>query len=67
MKCKGLHGLLLADEFNAHGAVVSCLICGKTFQCAESTLIEEYTHAHHTSSEGPEKDLDFFILDTAIA
>jgi hypothetical protein len=61
-RCSGPHPVLQVREFNAHGAVVDCLICEDTFQIREQSLVERYLHCPHPSPAGPGEDKDFFIL-----
>ena len=64
--CRGFHEALIAEEFSPMGVVVSCLRCGDTFHVSEATLAERYYHAHHTSTDGPEEDKEFFLLDNLV-
>lgn len=59
--CTQIHEILVVDEFNAHGAVVSCLRCLDTFQASEDGLEGQYYHVRHASPEGPDADRDLFI------
>jgi hypothetical protein len=61
--CRGPHQALIAEEFSPMGVHVSCLRCGDTFHITETTLAERYYHAHHNSADGPQGDIEFFLLD----
>lgn len=64
--CRGRHRILLVEEFNSLGAVVSCLLCEKTFHANEEELETHYYPFVHYSGDGPEKDRSLFLLDSLI-
>lgn len=66
IRCKGRHRFLSVDEFNALGAVCSCLICDMTFQLGAEEMETHYYSFIHHSAQGPEEDMEMLILDKVL-
>lgn len=61
-RCKGRHLILVADEYNAMGAVVTC-VCGETIQISDQTLNEHYYHTTYVPGQANQPDRDIFIAE----
>jgi hypothetical protein len=65
--CQGMHKFFLVEEWNAMGAVVTCLNCDRTFNFDQNVIEVYYLPFVHTSgTEGPAGDRELLVLARAL-